>query len=287
MEKQRTYHDLFSLRKVVSWVSIQLHLTQLGDGNVFLGNNLGGVEKVEAKSKLIVFVHDLNTELWAINRMLTHSGDGRTYLPLRIAAGFDSIIKILTHIVRILARHLLCLLPHKAGLALKGLPVEFDQLGVSAIGDQTEGVHTEAVEVSEGPGNAVAGHCPQKRVQSTGLLAEEVPSRVMRRRRLRDLVVASRLHCVDQVGELDGILNEKHRDVVADNICISSETYPTRISKTGIHTKVSFVGIEASRKTVNIASGIGTSTASGDSREANEDGGFFVFRRQERSSGDI
>lgn len=86
--------------------------------------------------------------------------DGNTYLPLWKAASFNGIIQILTHIVRILARHLLCLLPHQTGLALKGLPVEFDQLGLTAIGDQTEGVHTKAVDVSEGPGNAVAGHGP-------------------------------------------------------------------------------------------------------------------------------
>jgi hypothetical protein len=68
IEAQGTYHDLFSLRKVVSGVSIQLHLAQPGDGYEFLGNDLGRVKKVKAESKLIVFVHDLNTELCAISK---------------------------------------------------------------------------------------------------------------------------------------------------------------------------------------------------------------------------
>jgi hypothetical protein len=69
IEAQRTYHDLFSLRKVVPGVSIQLHLAQLGDGDKFLRNDLGRVQKVETESKLVVFVHDLNTELWAISKV--------------------------------------------------------------------------------------------------------------------------------------------------------------------------------------------------------------------------
>jgi hypothetical protein len=64
VKAQRTYHDLFSLCKIVFGVPIQLHLAQLGDGYKFLGNDLGRVKKVEAEPKLIIFVHDLNTELW-------------------------------------------------------------------------------------------------------------------------------------------------------------------------------------------------------------------------------
>jgi hypothetical protein len=79
-------------------------------------------------------------------------------------------------------------------------------------------VHTKTVKVSEGPGNTVASHCPQKGVQSTGLLAEKVPSRVVRSRCLRDFVIAPRLHRVDQIREFDGILNEEYGNVVANNI---------------------------------------------------------------------
>lgn len=96
--------------------------------------------------------------------------------------------------------------------------MEFDQFRFTVAGDQTESVHTKTVKVSEGSGNTVTSHCPQKSVQSTGLLAEEVPSGVVSSRSLRDFVVAPRLHRVDQVGEFDGILDEEYGNVVADNI---------------------------------------------------------------------
>lgn len=55
-------------------------------------------------------------------------------------------------------------------------------------------------------------------MQSAGLLAEEVPGRVVSSRSLRDLTVTSGLDGVDQVGELDGILDEEHGDVVSHEI---------------------------------------------------------------------
>lgn len=64
----------------------------------------------------------------------------------------------------------------------------------------------------------MASHRPQKRMQSTWLLTEEIPSRVVRSRRLRDLIVAARLHGVNQVGEFDRILNEENGNVVANDI---------------------------------------------------------------------
>lgn len=68
---------------------------------------------------------------------------------------------------------------------------------------------------------------------------------------------------------------------------VLSEVYPAGVSRILIHTKVSFVGIKASRKAVHVASGIGTSATASDSGEANEDGCLLLFRRQEGSSGDI
>lgn len=57
------YHDLFCLSKVVQWVSVQLHLAQLCDGHKLLGDNLGRIEKIETKAKLVLFFHDLDTKL--------------------------------------------------------------------------------------------------------------------------------------------------------------------------------------------------------------------------------
>lgn len=58
-----TYHDLFRLCKVVLRIQVQLHSAQLRDRHEFLRYDLGGIEQVESKPQLILFVHDLNAEL--------------------------------------------------------------------------------------------------------------------------------------------------------------------------------------------------------------------------------
>lgn len=65
----------------------------------------------------------------------------------------------------------------------------------------------------------MAGHSPEERVQRTGLLAEEVPGRVMSSRSLGDLVVGAGLDSMDQIREENGILDEEDWNVVADDIC--------------------------------------------------------------------
>lgn len=96
--------------------------------------------------------------------------------------------------------------------------MELDQLGGTVIGHEAEGVHTKAVHVAERPGNAMARHSPEESVHGAGLLAEEVPGRVVGRRRLGDLIVAPGLDGMDQIGEEDGILDEEDGNVVAHNI---------------------------------------------------------------------
>jgi len=69
----------------------------------------------------------------------------------------------------------------------------------------------------------MTGHSPEQSMQRARLLAEKVPGRVMGGCGLRDLVVRAGLDSMDQVGELDRILNEEDRDVVADNVCWLSD----------------------------------------------------------------
>lgn len=54
------------------------------------------------------------------------------------------------------------------------------------------------------------------------------------------------------------------------------------IKKGVCHTEVSFVGIEASRKAVDVSRGISTSAATSNGREAREHGGLFALGRKER-----
>lgn len=63
-----------------------------------------------------------------------------------------------------------------------------------------------------------AGHGPQKCVEGRRLRTKEVPSAVMGSGCLRYLVVWAGLHRMDKIRKLNGILDEKHRDVVPDNV---------------------------------------------------------------------
>ena len=96
--------------------------------------------------------------------------------------------------------------------------MELDQLRRAAVRHETVCVHAKAVNMPEGARDTVSSHRPEKSMQSAGLLAEEVPGRVVSSRSLRDLTVTSGLDGVDQVRELDGILDEEHGDVVSHEI---------------------------------------------------------------------
>ena len=71
----------------------------------------------------------------------------------------------------------------------------------------------------ETPRDAKACHRPEERVHGAGLRAKEIPSRIMSSSSLRDFVVRTWLDRMDQVGELDGILDEEYGNVVTDDIC--------------------------------------------------------------------
>ena len=72
------------------------------------------------------------------------------------------------------------------------------------------------------------------------------------RRRLRHRVVRLGLHGVDEVGELHRVLDEEHRDVVADEV------------------PVALVGVELHREAAHVARGVGRAALAGDGREAHE-----------------
>lgn len=66
--------------------------------------------------------------------------------------------------------------------------------------------------------NAKSGHGPHECVEGRRLRTKEIPSRVMSSSCLRDLIIWTRLHRVDEIRELDRILNEEDWDVVANDI---------------------------------------------------------------------
>ena len=85
-----------------------------------------------------------------------------------------------------------------------------------------------------------------------GRQPDEVPEIVVRRGRLREVAVGLGLHRMDEVGELDRVLDEEDRDVVADEV------------------PVAFLGVELDREASDIARKVGGALVAGDRREADE-----------------
>ena len=102
-----------------------------------------------------------------------------------------------------------------------------------------------------------------------GRQRDEVPERVVRARRLRHLVVRFGLHRVHEVGELHRVLDEEHRDVVADQV------------------PVAFLRVELGREAAHVAHGVGAAALARHRGEAHEHRGALADRREGHGAGDV
>ena len=132
------------------------------------------------------------------------------------------------------------------------LPVELDVGRLARVVDQPERVHAEALHHPIAARQRPVRHDPHHHVRRLGHQRDEIPERVVCRRSLRHPVMRLGLHRMDQVRELDRVLDEEHRDVVADDV------------------PVAFVGIELDREAAHIARGVHRTALAGDRREAHE-----------------
>ena len=110
-----------------------------------------------------------------------------------------------------------------------------------------------------------SGNLPQWEL---GVQRHEVPEGVVRGLRLRDLPVGVRLGGVDQVRELDAVLDEEHRDVVADQV------------------EDALLGVELRREATGVADRVGRPAGPRDRGEPNEHRCLDVLL-QERSGGQL
>ena len=132
------------------------------------------------------------------------------------------------------------------------LPVELAEARLARGVDEPEGVHAEALHHPVAARDRAVRHHPHQHVRRLGHQRDEVPERVVRRRRLRHRVVRLGLDGVDEVGELHRVLDEEHRDVVADDV------------------PVAFVGVELDGEAAHVARQVERAALAGDGREAHE-----------------
>ena len=174
------------------------------DRHFFFGNDLGRVEHVEVEGVGEFLIEDLDAQF-----------------PFGKIAGFDRGPQVAAVEVGIGAVDLDRFVPDHRLEAELGLPVELDEGGFAVGVDQAESVDAKALHHAEGARDRPVGHDPHHHVHAFGAEADEVPEIVMRGLRLRETAIGRRLCGVDQVGEFDRILDEEHRDVVANQIPIA------------------------------------------------------------------
>ena len=134
--------------------------------------------------------------------------------------------------------------------------------------DQAEGVDAEALHRPVRARDAAVGHVPHRVVLRLGVQRDEVPERVVRALRLRDLPVGVRLAGVDDVRELDRVLDEEDRDVVADQV------------------EGALVGVELRGEAAGVADGVGRPARAEHGGEPDEDRRSRVPFFEEAGPGD-
>ena len=145
-------------------------------------------------------------------------------------------------------------------------PVELDEARPPPGVDQPEGVHAEALHGAEAPRQGAVRHHPHQHVGRLGHQGDEVPERVVGAGGLRHRMVRLGLERVHEVGELHGVLDEEHRDVVADDV------------------EVTLVGVKLRREAAHVARGVGRAALAGDGREPHEHGGALARLGEERGA---
>ena len=118
---------LFIFGKEVIRVAVEDHSANPLHRHQRLGDQLGGIEQVEVKSKFILFGDQLQAKL-----------------KFRVVPGFDGLPQIAAMKIGVAAGQLLRFIPHQRRLAGDRFPVKANEGGFALGINQTEGVDPEA-----------------------------------------------------------------------------------------------------------------------------------------------
>ena len=244
--------DLLGLGEEVVDVAVEHHLADDLEWDVLFRDQLGGIQHVELELVSGFLVEGLDTEL-----------------PLGKIAAFDRVEQVAAMEIRIGAADLDRLIPqHRCGAGGRP-PVEFHECRFALGVDETERVDSEPLDHAVRARNGAIRHHPHQHVHALGHERREIPERVVRRGGLREAAVRLHLHGVDQVGKLDGILDEEHRNIVADEV------------------EVAFLGIELDGEAAHVARQVDRAGAAGDGGEPHEDLGLLLRVLQEGRLGEL
>ena len=244
--------DLLGLGEEVVDVAVEHHLADDLERDDLFGDQLGGIQHVELERVSGLLVEGLDTEL-----------------PLGEVAARDRFEQVAAMEIRVGAADLDRLIPqHRCGAGGRP-PVEFHECRFALGVDETERVDAEALDHAVRARDGAVRHHPHQHVHALGHQRREIPERVVRRGGLREAAVRLHLHRMDQIGELDRVLDEEHRDVVADQI------------------EVAFLGIELDGEAAHVARQVDRAGAAGDGGEPHEDLGLLLRVLQEAGLGEL
>ncbi len=199
--------------------------------------HLGEVERVEAVRRRLGRRHDLDLH-----------GPGRELTPL------DGLAQIALVAVRVLAGELVGLVLGEVLDALVGLEVVLDPEDLAGLVVPLVGVRAVPVHVAERGRDAPVTEEPGHLVGGLGRQTPEVPDVV----RLLRTGVRVALLGVDEVGELDGVLDEEHRGVVPDEVVVA------------------VLGVELQRESARVPHRVGGAEVAGDRGETQEGLGLLA-----------
>jgi hypothetical protein len=205
------------------------------DGHVLLGDDLGGIEDVEGKAVGEVVVEDLHAEL-----------------PLGEVALLDRVPQVAAVEIRVGAVDLHGLVPEHRLQALLGLPVELDE-GPSPSASTNRKVWTPKPSMKRNErGIARSDMIHMIMCIDSGISETKSQKLSCADCACGKAAVGLGLHGVDQVGELDRVLDEEDRDVVADDV------------------PVAFLGVELDGEAADVAGQVHRALVAGHGREADE-----------------
>src|SRR6185369_7309637 len=174
------------------------------DRHLFFRYQFGRVQHIEVKRVGKLFIKQLKSQF-----------------PLRKVAGLYGVPQVPSMEIRIRAIDFDGFIPHYGLHAQLRLPVEIDERALSIGGDQPERVHAETFHEAEGTGNGAVRHGPHDHVHTLGHERDKIPEVVVRRLGLWEIAIGFWFGGVNQIGKLDRILDEEHRDVVAYDVLVS------------------------------------------------------------------
>ena len=234
-QMRRAERDLLGLGEKIVRPAIQYHAADQGQRHEFFGNQLGRVQVIERECGGLFLGEQLPREF-----------------PLRKLPGLDRLKKVAPMEILIGAGQLYGLVPQRRLQTQLRPPVKLHECGFAVRIEQAEAVDAEAFHHAQRTRNPAIGHSPHNCMHRLRRQRDKIPERIVRRGRLRKAAVRLHLHRMDQIGKLDRVLDEEHRDIVAYQV------------------PVAFLGVELHREAAHIARRVDRTSPTGHGRKTRE-----------------